>query len=256
MSRVTGELAEYFQEAATWDADRFAQAKRSARRAWAAAGAGWICALAMALCLALLMPLKRVDPFVVRVDNSTGIVDVVPVYTGKAGLEQTVTRYFLAHYVSVCERFNFASAESDYEECGAFHAAQRNQGWYALWNPTNPASPLNVHKDGSTVRVQVEAVSFFQRGSGVTDLAQVRYLKAERQGNGADERITHWIATIQYAYTAPSKDPRVRRWNPLGFKVVELTTEPEVLAPSATGTPPAAGAPSAAGAPQAAESGG
>ena len=31
---------------------------------------------------ALLMPLKRVEPFVVRVDNSTGVVDVVPVYAG------------------------------------------------------------------------------------------------------------------------------------------------------------------------------
>jgi type IV secretion system protein VirB8 len=228
MSTAAPELAEYFREAASWDADRVVQARRSARRAWTAAAAGWACALACALSLALLMPLKRVDPFVVRVDSSTGVVDVVPVYDGKAGLEQTVTRYFLAHYLSVCERFNFATAESDYEECGAFHGAQRNQAWYALWNPNNPASPLNVHKDGSTVRVQIEAVSFFQRVSGVTDLAQVRYLKAERQGSGGDERITHWIATIQYAYTAPSKEPAIRRWNPLGFKVVEFTTEPEV----------------------------
>jgi type IV secretion system protein VirB8 len=196
------------------------------------AGAGWICALATAACLILLMPLKRVDPFVVRVDNTTGVVDVVPVYTGEGRVEQSVTRYFLAHYISICERFNFTTAESDYEECGAFHAAQRNQAWYALWNPNNPGSPLNVHKDGSTVRVQVEAVSFFQRASGMTDLAQVRYLKAERAGGGADERISHWIATIQYAYTPPSRDPRVRRWNPLGFKVVELTAEPEVPAQS------------------------
>lgn len=228
MSTASPELAQYFHEAASWDADRVAQAVRTARRAWTVAAAGWICALACALSLALLMPLKRVDPFVVRVDSSTGVVDVVPVYNGKAGLEQSVTRYFLAHYVTVCERFNFATAESDYEECGAFHGAQRNQAWYALWNPSNPASPLNVHKDGSTVRVQVEAVSFFQRGTGVTDLAQVRYFKAERQGSGGDERITHCIATIQYAYTAPSKEPGVRRWNPLGFKVVEFTTEPEV----------------------------
>ena len=220
-------LAGYFREAANWDADRLQQTQRTARRAWRVAGAGWSCALAVALALMLLMPLKRVDPFLVRVDSSTGIVDIVPVYTGKAGLEQSVTRYFLSHYVSVCERFNFATAESDYEECGAFHAAQRNQAWYALWNPHNPASPLNVHKDGSTVSVQVEAVSFFQRASGVTDLAQVRYLKAERQGDGAVEHISHWIATVQYLYATPSKDPRIRRWNPLGFKVLELTAEPE-----------------------------
>jgi len=223
-------LTPYFREAASWDADRVAHAHLSARRAWQVAGAGWICAVLSAVTLVLLMPLKRVDPFVVRVDNSSGIVDVVPVYDGKAGMTQTVTRYFLTHYITVCERFNFATAESDYEECGAFHAAQRNQAWYAMWNTNNPASPLNVHKDGSTVRVQVESVSFFQRASGVSDLAQVRYLTAERQASAAEARLTHWIATIQYAYTAPSKDPRVRRWNPLGFKIVDLTAEPEVLA--------------------------
>ena len=228
-------LTAYYREAASWDADRTARATLDARRAWRVAGAGWICAVAGAVTLALLMPLKRVEPFVVRVDNSTGIVDVVPVYDGKAPVSQTVTRYFLTHYVTICERFTFATAESDYEECGAFHGAQRNQAWYALWNPTNPASPLNVHKDGSTIRVQVESVSFFQRGSGVNDLAQVRYLKAERQAGAADERFTHWIATIQYAYTTPPKDPRVRRWNPLGFRIVELTSEPEVLAPPASG---------------------
>jgi len=222
-------LAGYFREAAGWDADRISSARRSARVAWRVAAGGWLCALAGSVALVVLMPLKRVDPFVVRVDNATGIVDVVPVYEGTAKPDQAVTRYFLTHYITICERFNFATAESDYEECGAFHAAQRNQAWYALWNPTNAASPLNLHKDGSTVRVQVESVSFFQRASGVTDLAQVRYLKAERAGGGADERFTHWIATIQYAYTAPSKDPRVRGWNPLGFKVIELTSEPEVL---------------------------
>jgi type IV secretion system protein VirB8 len=222
-------LAGYFREAAAWDADRIRAANRSARVAWRVAASGWLCAVAGSVALAVLMPLKRVDPFVVRVDNATGIVDVVPVYDGTAKADQAVTRYFLTHYITICERFNFATAESDYEECGAFHAAQRNQAWYALWNPTNPASPLNVHKDGSTVRVQVESVSFFRRASGVTDLAQVRYLKAERTGAGADERFTHWIATIQYVYAAPSKDPKVRRWNPLGFKIIELTSEPEVL---------------------------
>jgi len=221
-------LEAYFAQAASWDADRFAQASRSARRAWLVAAAGCACASACALALLLLMPLKRVEPFVVRVDSSTGVVDVVPVYSSQVPVEAAVARYFLTHYVTVCERFNFATAESDYEECGAFHAAQRNLAWYALWNPHNPASPLNVHKDGSIVRVQVQSVSFFQRGNGVTDLAQVRYVKAERASGAADERFTHWIATVQYAFTTPSQDVRVRHWNPLGFKVVEFTAEPEV----------------------------
>lgn len=219
----------YFREAESWDADRAAQSRHSARTAWRVAAAGWLCAGSSAVALALLVPLKRVDPFVVRVDSTTGVVDVVPVYTGKATPDEAVTRYFLTHYLTVCERFNFATAESDYEECGAFHSSQRNQAWYALWTTSNPASPLNVHKDGSSVRVQVNSVSFFTRSSGLTDLAQVRYLKAARQGAGGEESFSHWVATVQYAYADPAKDPKTRRWNPLGFKIVDFRSEPEVM---------------------------
>jgi type IV secretion system protein VirB8 len=98
-----------------------------------------------------------------------------------------------------------------------------------LWTATNPASPLNIHKDGSSVRVQVTSVSFFTRSSGLSDLAQVRYLKAMRQGPGSPEFFTHWVATVQYSYAEPAKDPKTRRWNPLGFKVVDFRSEPEVL---------------------------
>lgn len=221
-------LAAYFAEAASWDADRRALGRRTVRLALGVASAGWIAVLLLAGALMLLMPLKHVEPFVIRVDNSTGTVDVVPVYTGHAGMPEAVTRYLLGHYVTVCERFNFATAESDYEECGAFHSAQRNQVWYALWNPTNPASPLNAYKDGTTIRAQVTSISFFRRGNGVSDLAQVRYIKQKRSAGSAMEEATHWIATLQYVYADPSADPKLRSWNPLGFKVVDFRPEPEV----------------------------
>jgi type IV secretion system protein VirB8 len=227
-------LDAYFAEGASWDADRQAQRQRIERTAWVVAGAGWLCALIVAMALMLLMPLKRVEPFVIRVDNSTGVVDVVPVYAGGAPMPEVFTRYLLTHYVTVCERFDFATAESDYEECGAFHSAQRNQAWYAQWNPSNPASPLNVYKDGTTVSAEVASVSFFQRGNDISDLAQVRYVKGQRTAGSAQEKQTHWIATIQYVYGEPSKDPKVRRWNPLGLKIVDFRPEPEVLNESKT----------------------
>lgn len=222
-------LEGYFEEAASWDANRVRQDRCTVRLALAVAGAGWLAVLALSGSLMLLMPLKRVEPFVVRVDNSTGVVDIVPVYTGRSGVPEAVTRYLLTHYVTVCERFNFSTAESDYEECGAFHTAQRNQAWYALWNPNNPGSPLNVYKDGTSVRAQVTSVSFFKRATGVGDLAQVRYIKAKRVAGAATEDTTHWIATLQYAYADPSSDAKVRGWNPLGFKIVDFRSEPEVL---------------------------
>ena len=218
----------YFEEAASWDADRVAQASHAAIVAWRVAAAGWLCAVGSCMALALLMPLKRVEPYLIRVDNSTGVVDVVPIFSGHAPLGESVTRYFLAHYIAVCERFAFAMAEADYQECGAFNSARLNQAMYAQWNRANPSSPLNTHKDGSSDSIRIESVSFFNRVSGTSDLAQVRYARLEHQGGGVTGRVSHWIASIEYRYGKPPDDPRTRSWNPLGFEVLDLGIEPEV----------------------------
>ncbi len=241
------QLTAYFEEAASWEIDRARRAQRSLRLLSFSAGLGWLCALAACAALLALTPLKRVEPFVVRVDNSSGIVDVVPAWKGGEEISQAVTRYLLAHYVQVCERFNFATAESDYEECAALHTPKLNQAWYERWNTANPKSPLNLYRDGTTVRAQVKAVSFFARASGVGDLAQVRYLTARRAAGGAEEQVTHWIATLQYAYVDPPSDARARRWNPLGFRIVDFKPEPELQTEALVSASPAAASSSPGG---------
>lgn len=233
---VDRSLQGYLEEAASWDADRLAQAGRATVVAWRVAAAGWSCAVASAAALALLMPLKTVEPYVVRVDNSTGVVDVVPVYAGHAALGEAVTRYFLTHYITVCERFDDAMAESDYEECGAFNSARLNQAMYARWSRANPDSPLNLHRDGSSVSVRIESVSFLRAAASASGLAQVRFAQVEQQGDEGPGRSSHWIASIGYRYGRPPDDARVRGWNPLGFEVLDLGIEPEVLG---TGQSPA-----------------
>jgi type IV secretion system protein VirB8 len=231
-------LAAYFDEAASWDADRAAQAARSSRIAWGVALAAVFVAIAASCAVMLLAPLKRVEPFVIRVDDTTGLVDVVPVYAGTAKLPELVTRYLLTHYVEVCEQFYWSTAERDYEECGAFNSAARNQIWAMQWALSNPNSPLNLHKDGSEVGIHVVSVVFFQRATGVTDSAQVRYIRTTRTGDNAGEHSTHWIASIQFTYAKPSTDVRTRQWNPLGFCILAFRTEEEVPGES----PPLAGA--------------
>jgi type IV secretion system protein VirB8 len=227
-------MNEYFCEAASWDADRIFQSRRNLRVAWGVAAAGWVGSILAMVALVLLMPLKRVEPFLIRVDSSTGVVDSVPVFSGQATMSEAVTRYFLDHYVATCERFNLSTAESDYEECGAFHSARQNQLWYARWNRANPQSPLNTFKDGTTVQAQVTSISFFARGSGTQDLAQVRYLKSYRASGGAETQHSSWIATIQYSYVEPSSDAKTRRWNPLGFKVIDFQSEAETVDPNSS----------------------
>ncbi len=228
-------LAEYLIEATSWDADRRTQENRSRRTAWVIASVAVFTASIAITAILLMLPLKRVEPYVIRVDNSTGIVDVVPIYAGTGSAPEVLTRYLLTHYIGTCERFNLGTAEEDYNECGAFHSPQRNQQWAALWASGNPESPLNKFKDGTTVHVNVQSVSFFERASGGTDVAQVRFIKATRAGGTGPEALTHWIATVHYAYGKSPTDLKTRQWNPLGFRILDIQTEPELIESPASG---------------------
>ena len=81
----TDKLKSYFEKARRFDQDRMMQIERSNRIAWAIAIASSIVAGVAVFAVAGLTPLKTVEPFVVRVDNSTGIVDVVSALTSTAG---------------------------------------------------------------------------------------------------------------------------------------------------------------------------
>jgi type IV secretion system protein VirB8 len=225
--RAEPEVSAYLEAARGWDLDRAQAAHRAMRRAWAVAALACAVAAIAVVAVAVLTPLKTVQPYVIRVDNATGVVDVVPALRGAVSESEAVTRYLVTQYVTARERYVPALAESDYEQVGAYHSPLMNQAWAALWNRSNPESPLNVHADGSTVRVQVTAVSFLAPGSGRRDLAQVRFVRT--RGDGGAGREQHYVATLQYAFGEPSKDDRLRSVNPLGFKVLEYRREPEVV---------------------------
>ena len=231
----------YLQDARRWDDNLVASAQRSKRNAyWVAGSYGAIATLAL-IALVALLPLKSVQPFVIRVDNSSGIVDVVPVYTGKGELDELVTRHLLHQYVLARERYSYAMAEQDYNIVGAYNTAPLNAKWSAEWDQANSNSPLNRYRDGTTVRAQVNAVSFIHRADGSKDLAQVRFITGIRAGGNGIEQVQHWISTIQYAYAEPSKDDHLRMLNPLGFRVLEYRREPEVMLAPPAPQPPAPG---------------
>src|SRR5450631_3549099 len=136
-----------------------------------------------------MLPLKSVEPFVIRVDNTTGVTDVVPMYAGKGEVSEVVTRYLLHNYVVTRERYFYAMAEQDYNLIGAYNSPVLNSAWMADWDRANAESPLVRYKDGTTVRSQVQSISFIKRADGSQDLAQVRFLTATKQGGSGAEAL-------------------------------------------------------------------
>lgn len=231
------ELEKYLKEAQSWELDRALRAERSAKVAWIVAGASLITALVAVGAVAGLTPLKQPVPVVIRVDSSTGIVDLVPTYEGTTNIEQVVTRNLLQNYVIARERYFYGTAEADYELVASQNSPRLNQEWAGLWATNNPLSPLNVYRDGTSIRTQVRSVTFLKLESGKDKLAQVRFTRYARAGGTGEEQATHWVSTIEFAYVEPSKDNKWRSLNPLGFRIVEYRREPEVAATSMTPAP-------------------
>jgi type IV secretion system protein VirB8 len=226
---------DYYAEAQRWLADeRRGNARRARLALWFAAGALTVAGV-LAAALVVALPLKRTEPYVVRVDDGSGIVDVIPRYVGTADLPETVLRHLLAEYVTHRERYIAALAETDYEETGAFHTAAMNENWAHLWARSNPESPLNRYADGSRVTVQIRSIAILKR-EAAGDVAQVRFRREVQPSPGAQERVDDWVATLSTTFAPSSLDLRTRTANPLGFKVLEYRREPEVTdAPAADG---------------------
>jgi type IV secretion system protein VirB8 len=230
----------YFEEAQRWLRDERQVDRRRARVAAGLAAGGLLVAGLMATALVVALPLKRTEPYVVRVDSGSGIVDVVPRYVGDADLPESVVRHLLTEYVMHRERYVAALAETDYEETGAFHTAAMNEAWAHQWAKSNPDSPLNRYADGSRVTVQIRSIAFLKRDD-TGDVAQVRFHRSILPAAGAQEKVDDWVATIGSTFTKPSDDLKTRTTNPLGFKILEYRREPEVIDAPATdshgGTP-------------------
>lgn len=221
-------IQRYLGEAQSWELDRTRRALRSSKIAWSVAATASVVAVMAVGAVLALTPLKQPVPVVIRVDSSSGIVDVVPTYEGTTNIEQVVTRNLLQNYVIARERYFYGTAEADYELVAAENSPRLNQEWAALWNVERPESPLNLYKDGTTIRTQIRSVTFLKLESGRDKLAQVRFSKFTRPGGTGAEQVSHWVSTIEFGYSQPSKDDKTRSLNPLGFKVLEYRRESEV----------------------------
>lgn len=226
-------LESYLEAGRSWELNRAARADRSAKIAWAVAIFASLITLVAVVAIAGLTPLKQSIPYVITVDSVSGIVDVAPVYEGTTDIQQVVSRTLLNSHVTARERYFYGTAEADYELVASQNTSQLNQAWAAQWDKAQPDSPLNLYKDGTTVRVQIRSISFLKLGSG-KEVAQVRFSKYARLGGTGEEQASHWLSTIDFAYTKPSTDDKLRSMNPLGFKVVEYRREPEVVTQDAS----------------------
>lgn len=212
----------YFSEAKSWESNRVSQLERSTRTAWWVAIAGGVIGLASVIAVAGLTPLKQTELRVIRVDNATGIVDVVnALKDGKENYEEAVNKYFIQWYVRYREGYAKDLAEEYYYATGLMSGSIEQQRYFDGFNPKNPRSPINVFGQYAKVKIAIKSTSFIS-----PTVALVRYTKMIERGTDKPE-LSHWAATVTFKYTKAPMKERDRDINPLGFQVMDYRNDPD-----------------------------
>ena len=220
---TTDNLKSYFEKARRFDQDRMNEVERSNRLAWSIAIAAGIVAGISILAVASLAPLKTVEPFVVRVDNSTGIVDVVSALSATAGTyDEAVTKYFAAKYVRGREGYVWSESQENFRTIALLSTQAEQARFAATYRGSNPQSPQNVYGRSATVRINIVSIALINQ-----NVVSVRYIRSLTRGE--EVRTTHFVATLTYSYANAPMSSTDRLVNPLGFAVSEYRADPEAI---------------------------
>jgi type IV secretion system protein VirB8 len=223
MGIATDDMKRYFDDARRFDQDRALASARSQRVAWVVAGIATATAACCGLALAVLVPLKTTEPYVIRVDNATGIVDVVNALSAdKTTYDEAVTKFFAARYVRSREGYALAEAEENFRHVSLLSASDEQARFAAAYRGSNPESPQVVYGRTATSKIAISSISLITKS-----IASVRYLRTVTRGEEA--RTTHWVATVTFQYVNLSLTATDRLINPLGFVVNEYHADPEAV---------------------------
>jgi type IV secretion system protein VirB8 len=223
------EFQAYLKEAKSWETDKVIEANKSKSLAWIIAGVAAVVAVIAVTSTALVATREPAPPVVLRVDNTTGIVDVVNTLTnGKTNYDEAVNKYFTQLYVRYREGFSYDLKEEYYNNVGLMSVGLEQQRFFESFNPKNPLSPINVYGQTANVKILNKGTVFIK-----PNIALVRFIKKLERANTKAE-ISHWTATITFRYVGAPMKQKDRDINPLGFQVTEYRVDPDSPGPEAT----------------------
>jgi type IV secretion system protein VirB8 len=217
-------LRAYFDQVASFEADRLRSCRRTARLGFAAGLGGVLVGLAGVTAAASILPLTTVLPLVFRVDNTTGAVErVYDLQGGELAASEATRRYFLWQYVRHRQGYVPAEAQADFEAVSLLSAPAVQQAYAAEVHAANPESPpARLGPDGTAVLRWVSTAFLGPK------LAQVRFVQRERQGD-ADLPPRRMVATIGFDFAAGSLSGSAINVNPLGFLVTSYHADQEAV---------------------------
>jgi type IV secretion system protein VirB8 len=211
------DFEKYLAEARSWETDKVRTLETSRRTAWIVASVSTVLAVFCVVTMSSMIPIHKVDAYVVRVDSASGKVNVLkPLDSGDIKPEEAVNKYFVQWYVRWREGYIRPLADLSYYNVGIMSSPIEQTNYYKQLDTGNPNSPLNLYKNGGGSKIIIKSTVFVS-----PDSAQVYFDKEEDfAGDGKEKKVTQWMAVVRYIYSGAPMTDRDREVNPLGFTVL------------------------------------
>lgn len=219
-----------FNHGANWETSRVLQLERSKKTAWAIAGLLGVCLLATTIALALLTPLRRTVPYLVKQDSQTGNVEVLQTFDNRTiGNQEVLNKYWARRYITAREQYNWYLVGSDYDHIAAMTdpAIFREYGDQFIGDRGFD----KVFGDFTERRIKILSIA-----PSPTNAQQmvVRFERTTISKGVVVESPTVFVANLTFRYNpnAYSSEAELLR-NPMGYQVFSYRRDVEI---SASGT--------------------
>ena len=195
-------------------------AEQANKRAYFISGVALLIAIISVIAVCLLTPLKSVEPYVIRVDNTTGMVDII------TSVNEALNKYFAKTYVKAREGYYYDILQSDYELVQILSYPSVASDYLRIYEGEN--SRDKVLKDDYEVEIDIVSVTLGNSAGAPT--ATIRFNQITRK-KGEKIAVSNKakIVTLSYDYqpnTLTTEEERIK--NPLGFKVSTYRVDDEI----------------------------
>lgn len=221
-------LRSYFQDGDRWEQEIVKRAKRSRTFAWFITMIFGAITLLSLSTLAMLVPLKSFEPYIVEVDKNTGYVEVKTGLTRTSNItdQQAVTQANVVRYIRSREGYDPFAIEQNFGIAALLSTGDAARDLQALWSAANPENPARKLGKNKSITVDIKSVTFPNATT-----ALVRFSTHEKSDSDVIPR--HFISILRFRYTDTPERNDWRFENPLGFQVYDYRRDQETVTPGA-----------------------
>lgn len=199
--------------------------EKSNQRAWLVAFISMAISIIAVIAVIFLTPLKTTEPYVIRVDNTTGMVDIITsLQEEQISSIEALDKYFISQYIKAREGYYYKFLNQDYVLTQLMSDENVANEYRAIYAGDNALD--QIYKDN--VEVSVKILSIVLGNSNGVKTSTIRALITKKDSATKSTQQSTKVITLAYDFLLAKTSEENRILNPLGFKVTNYRVDEEI----------------------------